>query len=756
MHPRMFHIFSLPFAFFITISCASRSECFSIDFPAFTLRNLTLLGDSYLRNGVVGLTRELGVPSSSSGSVIYDNPVRFLDQESNTTASFSTRFSFSIDNVNPASFGDGLAFFLAADNQTLGSPGGFLGLVNSSQPTKNKFVAVEFDTKQDLEFSDPDGNHVGLDLDSLVSIKTANASLAGINLKCGNVITAWVDYKNEEKKVEVFLSYSSFKPETALLQVQVDLSEFLQEFMFVGFSASTEGSTELHYIESWSFETSGFRDSRQRILPNNVAVPLKLPPIPPPPPADSAGSNRGKNLRLGLGIAFPVFFCALILLVMFVRLFSVNRTKKREKVFKAEVKTGPRQFTYKELRAATKGFNPGRIIGSGAFGTVYKAIFENSGNIAAVKRSKHTHEGKAEFMAELSIIAGLRHKNLVQLQGWCVEKDELLLVYEFMANGSLDKVLYKEGGTENPLKWGYRYNIAVGLASVLTYLHQECEQQVIHRDIKTSNIMLDSGYNPRLGDFGLARLMDHADKRSSSPLVSTLTAGTMGYLAPEYLQYGTATEKTDVFSYGVVVLEVACGRRPIEKEGVNLVDWVWRKHSVGRIIDAADTRLAAADRGEFEEEEQLKKLLIVGLSCAHPDANERPSMRRVLQILNNEAEALDVPKAKPTLTFSHSLPLSIDEIIFSSSSSSSSSKDVVPEEEQEDCGRVSGGSCYLEIKLLDHSSSSSSSHKQPQHLQLGLDDDGIFSEAGSPLEIRLDLNPQRDSFPIYDDDNFDK
>ncbi|RAL41044.1 hypothetical protein DM860_008742 [Cuscuta australis] len=722
MLPRKLLTFSL-FIFFFFFSI---SHCFIFDFPSFSLRNLTLLGDSYLRNGVVGLTRELGVPASSSGSVIYNNPVRFLDQESNVTASFTTRFSFSIGNVNPASFGDGLAFFLSGDNQTLGSPGGYLGLVNSSQLTKNRFVAVEFDTRQDLHFADPDGNHVGLDLDSLVSVKTANAGLAGVNLKCGNVITAWVDYRHEEKKLEVFLSYSSFKPETALLAVGIDLSEFLQEFMFVGFSGSTEGSTELHCIESWSFQTFGFRDSRPRIRPHNVNSVYSVPFKPPIPAAESGDNrHRSKNLRLGLGIAIPSFFCALLALLGLFAAKKLKRGNRKQRVLKTDVKAaGPRQFTYKELRIATKGFNAGRIIGNGAFGTVYKAVFPNSGNVAAVKRSKH--EGKTEFVAELSIIAGLRHKNLVQLQGWCIDKDELLLVYEFMANGSLDKVLYKESEQKNPLKWCHRYNIALGLASVLTYLHQECEQQVIHRDIKTSNIMLDSGYNPRLGDFGLARLMDH-DK---SP-VSTLTAGTMGYLAPEYLQYGTATEKTDVFSYGVVILEVACGRRPIEKEGVNLVDWVWRLHSFGRIIDAADKRLC----GEFKEEE-MKKLLVVGLSCANPDGHERPSMRRVLQILNNEAEALDVPRVKPTLTFSNSLPLSIDDIF--SDVEEGGGQEV---QKQEDC---------LEIKLEDSSFSSSISSNMP-NLQLSVG--GIFSEdedCRSPLKIKLDSFEQH-SFPRYDD-----
>lgn len=596
------------------------------------------------------------MPSSSSGTVIYNDPIQFSGEESNFTASFSTRFSFSINNVNPASIGDGLAFFLSPDNRTLGSPGGYLGLVNSSQFTKNKFVAVEFDTRLDLNFNDPSDNHVGLDIDSLNSIKTADPTSIEITLKSGNLITAWIDYKNGGKEnLQVFLSYSSFKPSEPLLVVDIDLSEYLKGFMYAGFSASTGGSTEIHLVQNWSFETFGFPAVRPRFSPHNVTDSVII--TPPMIPVSDSTSKHHKRLGWGLGIAGPAFFCVFLVVFGWI---SVKKWKgiKIEKSLKAELVTGPRKFSFKELKSATNGFHSNRIIGHGAFGTVYKAFFSSTGTMSAVKRSRHSQEGKTEFVAELSIIASLRHKNLVQLQGWCVEKGELLLVYEFMPNGSVDNVLYQESEQCKPLKWTYRYNIAVGLASVLTYLHQECEQQVIHRDIKTSNIMLDVNYNARLGDFGLARLMDH-DK---SP-VSTLTAGTMGYLAPEYLQYGKATEKTDVFSYGVVILELACGRRPIEKEPegqrmVNLVDWVWGLHSEGKIVEAADKRL----NGEFKGDE-VKKLLLVGLSCANPDSAERPTMRRVFQILNGEAEPMLVPKMKPTLSFSSHLLSSLEDIV---------------------------------------------------------------------------------------------
>ncbi|GMP52195.1 hypothetical protein CsSME_00018107 [Camellia sinensis var. sinensis] len=257
MHPRTLLVLSLLFFLFNSSHPPQvSSENIILDFPSFTLRNPTLLGDAYLRNGLIGLTRDLPVQSSSSGTAIYSYPIPFFDPNSNSTVSFSTRFSFSITSLNPTSFGNGLCFFLSPENRNLGSQGRHLRLVNSSQLTKNKFVAVEFDTRLDSQFNDPNDNHVGLDIESLVSIMTADPKSIDIDLKSGNSITAWIDYKNDHRKLNVFLSYSNLKPEMPLLSVEIDLSHYLKEFMYVGFSASTEGSTELHLIENWRLETS--------------------------------------------------------------------------------------------------------------------------------------------------------------------------------------------------------------------------------------------------------------------------------------------------------------------------------------------------------------------------------------------------------------------------------------------------------------------------------------------------------------------
>ncbi|CAH2069835.1 unnamed protein product [Thlaspi arvense] len=440
-------------------------------FKSFTIRNLTFLGDSHLRNGVIGLTRELGVPDTSSGTVIYNTPIRFYDPDSNTTTSFSTHFSFSVQNVNPVSSGDGLSFFLSHDKDTLGSPGGFLGLVNSSQTMKNRFVAIEFDTKLDPHFNDPSGNHVGLDVDSLNSIATSDPFVSSqIDLKSGKSITAWIDYKNDLRLLNVFLSYTDAiaatrKPEKPLLTVNIDLSPFLNGEMYVGFSGSTEGSTEIHLIENWSFKTSGFLPVRSRSnRPHNVSG-SSVDPVAIPRSTSKKTRHR-HNLAIGLGISCPIFFCLALLVFGYLTLKKWKGVKA-EKELKTELITGLRHFSYRELYTATKGFHSSRVIGRGAFGNVYRAMFVSSGTISAVKRSRHNStEGKTEFLAELSIIACLRHKNLVQLQGWCNEKGELLLVYEFMPNGSLDKILYQESETGAvSLDWSHRLNIAIDIVS---------------------------------------------------------------------------------------------------------------------------------------------------------------------------------------------------------------------------------------------------------------------------------------------------
>ncbi|RWR77340.1 L-type lectin-domain-containing protein [Cinnamomum micranthum f. kanehirae] len=219
--------------------------------------------------------------------------------------------------------------------------------------------------------------------------------------------------------------------------------------------------------------------------------------------------------------------------------------------------TGPKRFSFKELLLATRNFAEYGKLGEGGFGGVYRGFLGEMNLDVAVKRVlRGSKQGRKEYVSEVKTISRLRHRNLVQLLGWCHERGDLLLVYEFMPNGSLDFHLFNK---KRLLGWAVRYKIATGLASALLYLHEEWEQCVVHRDIKSSNVMLDSNFNAKLGDFGLARLVDH-----EHGLQTTVIAGTMGYLAPECVTTGKASKESDVYSFGVVALEIACGRRPVE------------------------------------------------------------------------------------------------------------------------------------------------------------------------------------------------
>ena len=238
-------------------------------------------------------------------------------------------------------------------------------------------------------------------------------------------------------------------------------------------------------------------------------------------------------------------------------------------------------------------------------------------------------------MAEICTIGRMRHKNIVQLQGWCHEGVNLLLVYEFMPNGSLE---YRFIGKEF-LDWRTRYKILTGLASALLYLHEECGNPVVHRDIKPNNVMLDSDFDAHLGDFGLARMLQN------DASVTTTLAGTPGYLAPEIGFIGKATTESDVYSFGMVVIEVVCGKRA---KGImdehSLLDHVWNLYGESVLLECVDQKL----EGKFDEE-QVKRTLIVGLARLHLDLMFRPKMRKVVNILMNPNKPImNLPGNRPS------------------------------------------------------------------------------------------------------------
>ncbi|KAJ4806285.1 receptor lectin kinase [Rhynchospora pubera] len=330
---------------------------------------------------------------------------------------------------------------------------------------------------------------------------------------------------------------------------------------------------------------------------------------------------------------------------------------------------GPRRFPYGDLADATNGFSENNKLGEGGFGSVYRGVIKDENIHVAVKRvSKESKQGKKEYISEVKIISQLRHRNLVQLTGWCHDHGEFLLVYELMHNGSLDKHLYSK---ENLLTWQVRHNIALGLGSALLYLHEEWEKCVLHRDIKPSNIMLDASFNAKLGDFGLARLIDH-----NQDLETTMAAGTKGYMAPECV-LGTANPSTqsDMFSLGIVLLEITCGRLPImpqhDQKKVSLVEWVWDFYGKNALLEAVDSRL----NGDFDRDE-AECFMVVGLWCAHPEKSLRPSIKQAMSVLQFQAPLPILPPKMPVPIYA--IPVDPNVQLHTSSGATSSGVAAVP------------------------------------------------------------------------------
>ncbi|KAJ6832854.1 L-type lectin-domain containing receptor kinase IV.2-like [Iris pallida] len=614
----------------VILSFASCKEDGSFVFNGFRGANLSLDGfASVVPDGLLVLTNASNL---AKGHAFHPKPFKFKsDSTPGTTLSFSTTFVFAIIPKYSYFSGHGLVFVVSHTTDfSTALPSQFLGLFNFSDNgnASNHVLGIELDTIPNSEFQDINNNHVGIDVNSLNSTYSTGAgyyddstgAFQNLTLASSVPMQIWVDYDGEDLQLNVTMApVPMAKPNKPLLSSIVDLSSVMMDSMYVGFSSATGVSLSTHCVLGWSFKMNG------------IAEPLDYAKLPPLPRLD----RKHKSQKLAIWL--PLTSCALALLVVATVVLVVKRRNKYAELLEDwEKEYGPHRFSYKELFRATKGFNDKTLLGSGGFGRVYQGVLPSSNVEVAVKRVSHeSRQGMKEFVAEIVSIGQLRHRNVVQLLGYCRRKGELLLVYDYMSNGSLDNFLYDE--TRPVLSWAQRFRIIKGVASGLLYLHQDWEQIVIHRDIKASNVLLDSELNGRLGDFGLARLYDHGTDAHTTHIV-----GTMGYLAPELAKTGKATTKTDVFAFGAFLLEVACGRRPVEPsaEGqqVLLLDWVLENWKRGTLLATGDPRLA----GDFPVEE-METVLKLGLLCSYPSPDARPTMRQVMHFLDGDSTMSDLP-----------------------------------------------------------------------------------------------------------------
>ncbi|XP_019079273.1 probable LRR receptor-like serine/threonine-protein kinase At1g56140 isoform X2 [Vitis vinifera] len=361
-------------------------------------------------------------------------------------------------------------------------------------------------------------------------------------------------------------------------------------------------------------------------------------------PTVSNTAPNGKKNRTGLIVGIAVGLGVVCFLSVFALYYFVLRRKKPSENQDEELlgmDARPYTFSYAELKNATGDFSPSNKLGEGGFGPVYKGTLSD-GRVVAVKQlSVASHQGKKQFVAEIATISAVQHRNLVKLYGCCIEGVNRSLVYEYLENKSLDQALFGNGSLD--LDWPTRYDICLGVARGLAYLHEESRVRIVHRDVKASNILLDYHRNPKISDFGLAKLYDDTKTH-----ISTRVAGTIGYLAPEYAMRGHLTEKADVFGFGVVALEIVSGRpnsdTSLEEEKTYLLEWAWQLHENNHEIELVDSRLS-----EFSEEE-ARRMIGVALLCTQTSPTLRPPMSRAVAMLSGDIEVSRVTTKPGYLT----------------------------------------------------------------------------------------------------------
>ncbi|KAK6912571.1 Protein kinase domain [Dillenia turbinata] len=364
------------------------------------------------------------------------------------------------------------------------------------------------------------------------------------------------------------------------------------------------------------------------------------------------GTNKGtsgsssKHFPVVVLIIVAMIILILALLCVALRYYRKRKRKMLESLqetseednFLEGLSGMPVRFSYKDLQIATNNFSV--KLGQGGFGSVYQGVLKD-GTRLAVKKLEGIGQGKKEFRAEVSIIGSIHHLHLVRLKGFCAEGSHRLLAYEYMANGSLDKWIFRMN-KEFLLDWETRFNVALGTAKGLAYLHEDCDVKIVHCDIKPENVLLDDNFSTKVSDFGLAKLMT----REQSHVFTTLR-GTRGYLAPEWITNYAISEKSDVYSYGMVLLEIIGGRKnydPVEtSEKSHFPSYAYKMMEEGKLRDILDSKLEID-----EKDERVAVAIKVALWCIQDDMHLRPSMTKVVQMLEGLCSVPNLPTSSPT------------------------------------------------------------------------------------------------------------
>ncbi|GMI79502.1 LysM RLK1-interacting kinase 1 [Hibiscus trionum] len=386
----------------------------------------------------------------------------------------------------------------------------------------------------------------------------------------------------------------------------------------------TDGTLEIHF--RWAGKGTTSIPVRGIYGPLVSAISIVDPAFRPP----SESGGGGIATAAVVGIVGGAVFAALLIVGILWWKGCLRRERTLEQDLKGvELQTS--SFSLRQIKAATNDFHVSNKIGEGGFGPVYKGTLPDGTVIAVKQLSARSKQGNREFLTEIGMISALQHPYLVKLYGCCIEGNQLMLIYEYLENNSLARALFGPLEFQLKLDWATRRKICIGIARGLAYLHEESRLKIVHRDIKATNVLLDKNLNPKISDFGLAKL-DEEDNTH----ISTRIAGTYGYMAPEYAMHGHLTEKADVYSFGIVALEIVSGRsntksRPKEEPFV-LLEWAHVLKEQGNLLDLVDTRI-----GSDCNIDEVMAMINVALLCTYPTASARPAMSSVVSMLEGKA-----------------------------------------------------------------------------------------------------------------------
>jgi len=392
------------------------------------------------------------------------------------------------------------------------------------------------------------------------------------------------------------------------------------------------------------------RYSVSPIYDGRAMLQLAAPPEPPPSATLTPPSSGRKKSAAGISAGIACFAVLMLILLVFFFLRFRRRIKATKNDEHSLKKIGRAQctiFDLQTLQEATEHFSEKNKLGAGGFGTVYKGILSDGQEIAVKKLLGRAGPGLDQLQNEVRVLAELQHKNLVGLQGFCSHQNDTLLVYEYIKNGSLDNILFDDS-KGNALNWEQQYNIIHGIAKGILYLHEDSSMRIIHRDLKSSNILLDDNMEPKIADFGLARLLGEGHTHTRT----TRVVGTFGYMAPEYAWRGSVSPKIDIFSFGVLVLEIVTRRSNCSSDDhstVNLLTDVWdhwTKQTVSQMLHPSLDEFARS---------QALRCIHIGLLCVQPEPDDRPDISAVVFMLTRDSMELQ-PPAQPAFFFGRESP----------------------------------------------------------------------------------------------------